>query len=262
MPPNQQGPGEAPPLAGAEAQEPSPTAAPVNKLGDAFSHAEDLDSATEISFRCRMTKACFMKGLDKVAHHSIRIFEHDNQFFLREPLDKMLGSESSGPCQPAYISSACAEDGAAEEAEGQGTPGALEAISPTAAQVLERSHGQQRGARAVLCMAPDGTSAFSEGAAAPPPSASQGQGCEGRRSPCAHRARRGVGRDRSCSTSPASRRRGAGDAACAPGQQPLAEHSGGHRPQTDHSTGADCFSHPVEDVRTRLKEFASWRRRA
>lgn len=74
----------------------------VNKLGDAFPHAEKLHSATEISFRCRMTKARFMKRLDKIVHHSIRIFEQDNQFFLREPLDKVLSSESSGPCQPAH----------------------------------------------------------------------------------------------------------------------------------------------------------------
>lgn len=48
-----------------------------------------------------MTKACFMKGLDRVIHRSIRIFEQDNLFFLREPLCE-ASKASLKPRQPAY----------------------------------------------------------------------------------------------------------------------------------------------------------------
>lgn len=57
-----------------------------DKLADAFPQIEKLHSATEIALKCRMTKQTLMKKLDSILHPSVRIFEQDNLFFLREPL--------------------------------------------------------------------------------------------------------------------------------------------------------------------------------
>lgn len=52
----------------------------ADRLADGFPKCEKLHSATEISFKTRISKAVFMKALDKVVHPSVRIFEQENQF--------------------------------------------------------------------------------------------------------------------------------------------------------------------------------------
>lgn len=145
----------------------------VNRLTDGMPKREKLDGATEITFKTRPRNGPFMKELDKLVHPSVRIFEQENQCYLREP----LSLSSAAKAAPAHPQRGSASTGASatQKKKGRKAPARTFAASEAAAsQVLERRGWQLAAPRAVQRLAHLQGAQCSSGAAAVASSAPQG----------------------------------------------------------------------------------------